>query len=223
MTDRDDPSVTCTFDLPKTHVADFDTYYSDWQRALDVSKDNSPQRGATGAIAGSIGVAGVAALIGGVVLFVIGVQMIIHNHSAESLCNSGYGAVYKSTVPNGASFCSHVTFEYYFGWVLLVIGVIVAIFGIRSVVAALMVSSMRTTSSVKSSVANDASSGSAQTVAPAVLQTGRFCGVCGQQSRRAAPRRPARPKHEVTSDFDATRKAPLRLGEPACPEVVPFS
>lgn len=44
MTDRDDPVVACTFELPKTHVADFNSYYADWKRDLgaEKSRDTGP-------------------------------------------------------------------------------------------------------------------------------------------------------------------------------------
>ena len=35
MTDQDNPSVGCTFELPKTHVSDFNSYYADWRRDLE--------------------------------------------------------------------------------------------------------------------------------------------------------------------------------------------
>jgi len=38
LTDREDPSVGCSFDLPRTHVSDFNTYYADWKRDLDAQK-----------------------------------------------------------------------------------------------------------------------------------------------------------------------------------------
>jgi uncharacterized protein YbjQ (UPF0145 family) len=38
LTDRDDSSIGCSFDLPKTHISDFNTYYADWKRDLDAEK-----------------------------------------------------------------------------------------------------------------------------------------------------------------------------------------
>ena len=38
MTDQDDPSVGCTFELPKTHVSDFNAYYADWKRDVEAQK-----------------------------------------------------------------------------------------------------------------------------------------------------------------------------------------
>jgi hypothetical protein len=38
MSDREDPSVCCTFELPKTHFADFNSYYDDWRRQFEPAK-----------------------------------------------------------------------------------------------------------------------------------------------------------------------------------------
>jgi uncharacterized protein YbjQ (UPF0145 family) len=38
MTDRDDPTIGCTFELPTTDAADFNAYYADWQRQFEPAK-----------------------------------------------------------------------------------------------------------------------------------------------------------------------------------------
>ena len=44
MTDQDDPSVGCSFELPRTHVSDFNSYYADWKRDVEAQKGGVSRR-----------------------------------------------------------------------------------------------------------------------------------------------------------------------------------
>lgn len=166
MTDRDDPSIGCTFELPKTHASDFNAYYADWQRDLKVGRDHAVHFGghrSTVGIADSIGAIGIVALIGGVVLFIIGIQMVVHNHQLQAECNSTVGQVGQYFVANGAAACAHANGQYDLGWVLLVLGAILGLFGIRGTGAALMVAHTRSSVSAHASGARPSGPGPAAT------------------------------------------------------------
>jgi hypothetical protein len=80
----------------------------------------------------------VGALGSGIVLFIVGLVMHSHNDTLAATCNSGLGQLGQAVNSQAASMCSHAAAMADLGIGLVIGGVVVALWGIRGLAAAIL-------------------------------------------------------------------------------------